>query len=275
MLTTIDQILAWFADYSKTHPYWVLYNCLDKPDSTKRRGFNWETSDVLKATSLLKATLERFAPMGGGYFLTCSDKPKDNAPSGSTNIMFGAANNSGSVGVNGVMTPYSPQTASDTIALHVANTELKLRLEMEQRERERDKQTAGVNGIFGWLQGLSNHPNFDPNIPFSLLGGIFGNLFGLNGFAANPQGLPDAPQVAPPSVPTANKQEIDDTAEKADFTYDVAKIAKSYHDFCQTMNIPLSKRNEFLEILNNNVSQLPPAQRQMMATQLTGSLTQN
>lgn len=298
MLTTVEQILAWFDDFGgKTNPYWVLYASSDKPDSTKRRGMNWETGEYEKARALLKATLERFSPMGGAYYLTVSDKAKDNAPSAGINIIWASGTNSqtfsggGYSMVNGVPVPFtniSNTVTQDSINLHISNTELRMRLEMEQRERERDKREAAQigGGLVGWLNGLTQHPQFDPNTPFNMIAGLLGTIMGVPTFTANPQGLP-APQVqvgfstdnqqqpqaaaaqTPPSVQEPVQEPVQEGEAEKDvkFTYDVQEIAMNYHKFCENMGIPLEQRNGFLGAMNGNIEKMPIATRQMFVAQ--------
>lgn len=293
MLTTVEQVLQWFTDFGgTTNPYWSLYAGLEKRDATQRRGFNWETADFEKSKALLKSTLERYATAGGAYNMAVGDKPRDNNPSAGTPILLtptGQSQNGAVAMINGVPVPFNNGTSvqnvtADTIALHVQNAQLSMRLEMEKNERERDKREAASigGGLVGWLQGLSNHPQFDPNTPFNMISGLLGTVLGVPNMAANPQGLPvqvgfNYGQQQQPQKPTAQPVEQPKAAEPpteqpptdVKFTYDVQQIAMNYHNLCENMGIELNDRNGFLTALNESISKMSPLEKMQLAQSFT------
>ena len=122
-----------------------------------------------------------------------------------------------------------------------------------------------------------------------MINGIFGLLFGGMAQQANPQGLPFSfpPQpVEPqrdPSVLEPKKAENEATPQNmtpvsedtpVDFQYK-KEVMYDFHDFCESLGIPLEMRNSLLSNMNENISTMNPIHKQLLVNQLTGAATQN
>lgn len=283
MLTTVEQVIEWFTAFGgSTNPYWVLYAGLDKREAGQRRAFNWETSDFEKAKKLLRDTLERYVITGGAYHLTVSDKPKDNGPAAGQPILLtptGAANNTGAVAmVNGVAVPItngyggggSNQNFEQIISLNNEKARLENQLEIQKLksdfELEKVKAEQRINGIgsgvMGWLDSLSKHPSFDPNVPFNMINGIFGALMGGQQLA-NPQGLPEGivnkgfVQQPPPPPPIQQQTETPQNTEGGvPFQYQLKDIGTDYHNFCELVGVPLENRQGEQSVLKGLMAKI-------------------
>lgn len=264
-LTNKIDVLSWF-DAKNTenvkNPFWVLYEGHDRRENVYKRDFNYEFSDPLKARTKLDEALNRRSISGGNYHLTVSDKAKDNVPSACENIILTAQGQGQQTGINGFN-----QNSSDTaelIRLHVDNAKLQLQLESAKNEQERARVNGIDSPVWRWFDGLSKHPNFDPNGPFNLINGLLGNIFLGSNTAVNPQVPPVNYGIQPPQV-TAQAAEPQPTGEqKPVFTYKVAEIAKGYHNLCETLQLPPDSRNEFINELNTALIQMTPAERTML-----------
>jgi hypothetical protein len=277
MLTTTEDVLKWFDDFGGAkNPYWVLYASHDKRDAPLRRAMNWHFSDEKKARELLETTLKTFAMMGGSFHLTVSAVAKDSNTAASINIIWGANGQNGTSGaqINGI----GYMQSNTEIFRHMQEKhELKIKvaqLEWEQKAATKINGVGGIGGaVIGYLEKLSEHPNFNPNTPFELIGGLFGSLF-LNKTYSTAAGLP---QNVPVNYGTVAEKETETqpTAteptepKKVEFTYIAKDIVQNHIELCDKMGVPFEERNNFSKTLLDRMETLTIEEKLQLSALLT------
>lgn len=197
------------------NPFWSLYQGEDT--KAPRIAYNWHLSDVDKAWSLLEDNLKPYANTGGTFYLTMSDKAKDNAPSIFRLIDFNQFRNVQPQGsINGMYTMqqqggYDQRHIDEKIELAM------LRKEVQDMKTGKNSSNAVISGL---ISPFVSNPNFDPNAFFNGVFYFLGNLVGGGQKAVN--GVPPQyfTQTAPPPPPTEQAAQAEQTETDKPYVYD-------------------------------------------------------
>jgi hypothetical protein len=218
-LTNWAQVEQYFKDnapkntaFPTGNPYWSLYE--GEEIGKKRMSQNWHESDVDKSLELLKKNLKGYETGGGTFYLTLSDKGRDNAPTSQRLINFNphqsiATINGVSTGVAGI---------GEILALHTEKSKHEFKVMMLERDlQEAKKAKSGIGAVLGQI------PNLDVNNLVNQIGAII-QLGMSRGYVT--AGIP--PPQYKTSLPPVQEAETIETQEQAqsvtEYTYNTEDL---------------------------------------------------
>jgi hypothetical protein len=220
-LTSIAEVKAFFELYAKDNtsdvkgnPFWSLY--AGEQIGKERIGFNWHISDPVKSWELLNSNLAPYESKGGTFYLTLSDKGRDNAPSAMRLICFDRFRNNESQqqgSINGISTG----------AIGNVDKYVEEKVEFLMLKKEVETLKNGGDKMHPVIAGFMNNPRFDPN---ALINGLMMLCDRVMG--GQPQPIAAVPQNYYPTqqLPSNNMQatETEQQQTQQEYTYDSNKL---------------------------------------------------
>lgn len=223
-LTTIEEVKSFFDTYSVAgkadgigNPYWSLY--AGEQISKERIGYNWHLSDAAKSWELLKINLEPYSTKGGTFYLTLSDKAKDNAPSVSRLICFDNFRQSNGGQQQGSINGIS------TGAIGNVDKYVQEKVEFLMLKKEVETLKSGGGKMHPFIAAFTNNPRFDPNAFINGFMMLCDRVMG-----GQPQPIANVPHNYYPTqqLPTMEQQTVQTETEQQqtlpEYTYDSNKL---------------------------------------------------
>lgn len=187
-LNNMKDIKAFFDEYAykgkaseNGNPFWSLYQGEDT--KAPRCAFNWHLSDPKKSWELLEMNLKPYVDTGGTFYLTMSDKAKDNAPSVFKLIDFNPFRNV-NLGVNGINGIYTNGGISGTDFQSAVAKEVEIAMLRRDLQDLKNSKQTGIGAI---IHPFTSNPNFNPN---NFINGVFGLLNNLMNRQMVTNGIP-------------------------------------------------------------------------------------